>query len=108
MGMSDCGENGRSGSSEEKDEAEGVRTEKPLRACDLCLGVHIQRQVFIYMYFFSIVEARGGAVGRSRSFPPWFYFNNQQSPSVVMTTSTSLLPISSSAVARETRSASAW
>ena len=33
---------------------------------------------------------------------------NQQSPSVVMTTSTSLLPISSSAVARETKSASPW
>lgn len=28
MGMSDCGENGRSGSSEEKDEAKGVRREK--------------------------------------------------------------------------------
>lgn len=28
MGMSDCGKNGRSGSSEEKDEAEGVRREK--------------------------------------------------------------------------------
>lgn len=107
MGMSDCSENGRVGSSEEKDEAEGVRRESLTQgACDSCLGVHIQRQVSIYMYYFH----RGGEGGWGGLAPSLagFPLNDQQSPSVVMTTSTSLLPISSSAVARETRSASAW
>lgn len=79
MGMSDCGENGRSGSSEEKDEAEGVRREKPLRACDLCLGVHIQRQVFIYIciFFHRGGEGVGGGCVGEVSLAPSLVFLQQ-------------------------------
>lgn len=54
-----------------KDEAEGVRRESlTQRACDWCLGVHIQRQVFIYMYYFhGGGEGGWGGLARSPAFP---------------------------------------
>lgn len=97
-----CSWSGWSGSSEEKDEAE-VTLKK--RLCDLmiCVWVCIFKGRYSYFFFY-----HRGVGGGNVLLALLVFLTNQQSPSVVMTTSTSLLPISSSAVARETRSASAW
>lgn len=70
--------------------------------CELVICVRLCIFIGRYSYFITVVGEKKCLAWSLVSL------TNQQSPSVVMTTSTSLLPISSSAVARETRSASAW
>lgn len=100
MEMSDC-------SAIAADEG-AVRREMRQRGSS-CVWVCIFKGKYVYICVISTAEVAAAGSEGEVSLALWFSSsNNQQSPSVVMTTSTSLLPISSSAVARETRSVSAW
>lgn len=97
MGYSGCG------CHREEDEAEATEGACRSPHAHWARAAHPRVHICGQLLLFSSLRFRGKRVACSL-----ISLTNQQSPSVVMTTSTSLLPMSSSAVARETRSASAW